>query len=50
MKIDTKAKFGSHNPQGIALDGKGNVCVADADNDRIQKFNPDEMFLQTFGT
>ena len=27
-------------PEGVALDGQGNVYVADTGNDRIQKFAP----------
>ena len=27
-------------PSGVAVDGAGNVCVADIGNDRIQKFSP----------
>jgi DNA-binding beta-propeller fold protein YncE len=46
--------FGSGNsqfvdPKGIAVDGLGNVYVADTDNDRIQKFDNDGTFLLKWG-
>lgn len=34
---------------GIAVDGEGNVFVADFYNDRIQKFSPAGTFLTAFG-
>ena len=37
------------DPFGIAIDGAGNVYVADTYNDRIQKFNPDGGFITKFG-
>jgi sugar lactone lactonase YvrE len=37
------------NPHGIAIDGSGNVYVADYGNDRIQKLSPDGTFLTAFG-
>ena len=36
-------------PQGVALDGEGNLFVADTGNHRIQKFNPAGEFLLAFG-
>jgi DNA-binding beta-propeller fold protein YncE len=36
-------------PQGIALDSVGNIYVADMENHRIQKFDPQGGFLLTFG-
>ena len=37
-------------PLGIAVDAAGNVYVADAGNDRIQKFTSDGVFLNAWGT
>jgi len=37
-------------PQGVAVDGNGNVYVADTDNSRIQKFSSDGTFLVTWGS
>ena len=36
-------------PAGVALDGAGNVWVADRGNNRIQAFTPDGALLQRFG-
>lgn len=36
-------------PKDIAVDGKGNIYVADADNDRIQKINQSGKTLAIFG-
>ncbi|MCX6338784.1 MAG: NHL repeat-containing protein, partial [Candidatus Aureabacteria bacterium] len=36
-------------PRGIALDGQGNVFVADFRNYRIQKFDPEGFFLLAWG-
>ncbi len=36
-------------PSGIAVDGQGNVYVADWGNDRIQKFNADGRFITRWG-
>ena len=38
------------NPNGIAIDGGGNILVADLNNYRIQKFSPAGKHLQTVGT
>ncbi len=38
------------NPQGIAVDGAGNVYVADSGNDRIQKFSASGAFLAKWGS
>jgi uncharacterized protein (TIGR03663 family) len=38
-----------NEPWGIAVDGQGNVYVADTWNHRIQKFSADGSFLLTFG-
>ena len=41
---------GEYNePRGVAVDGKGNVYVADFRNYRIQKFGPDGLFLCAWG-
>lgn len=37
-------------PEGIALDGAGNVYVADGLNARVQKFNPSGQFIAAWGT
>ena len=39
-----------HSPCGIAVDGKGNVFVADRGNHRIQKFTEDGHFLKMVGS
>jgi hypothetical protein len=36
-------------PLGVALDGSGNVFVADSDNNRIQKFDNTGTFISTWG-
>jgi|GEM_PF-832498 len=38
------------NPQGTAVDAAGNVYVVDTDNDRIQKFNAEGVFLDEWGS
>ena len=37
------------NPSGVAISLKGNVCVADTGNKRIQVLNARGMFLGMFG-
>src|SRR5207249_9828560 len=37
-------------PVGVAVDGSGNVFVADEFNDRIQKFDNGGTFLTTWGS
>lgn len=37
-------------PWGIAVDGQGNIYVADTWNHRIQKFGPDLKFVSDWGT
>jgi DNA-binding beta-propeller fold protein YncE len=37
-------------PTGLAVDGNGNILVADTNNGRIQKFSPAGTFLSTIGT
>lgn len=38
------------DPAAIALDSAGNIWVADASNNRVQKFNPAGTLLLKFGT
>jgi DNA-binding beta-propeller fold protein YncE len=38
------------SPTGIAVDGSGNVLVADTGNGRIEKFSPTGAFLSVIGT
>ena len=37
------------SPTGIAVDGSGNVLVADTGNGRIEKFSPTGTFLSIIG-
>jgi NHL repeat len=37
------------SPQGVAVDGAGDVYVVDRPNQRVQKFSPDGDFLLMFG-
>jgi DNA-binding beta-propeller fold protein YncE len=39
-----------NQPTDVATDGSGNVYVADAGNDRIQKFDARGTFLSTWGS
>ncbi len=56
-KPSYKSKFGSHGSSngqfnyehGVALDGSGNVWVADTENDRVQEFNASGTFIRQFG-
>ncbi|MFQ5568871.1 MAG: hypothetical protein ACE5G0_04300, partial [Rhodothermales bacterium] len=41
---------GLASPEDVAVDGNGNIYVADALNDRIQVFNPDGSFQRAFGS
>ncbi len=43
-----KGQFDS--PTGIAVDGNGNILVADTINGRIQKFSPSGTFVTSIGT
>ena len=36
-------------PYGVAVDGSGNVYVADSDNERIQEFSGTGTYLNTYG-
>jgi DNA-binding beta-propeller fold protein YncE len=36
-------------PTGIAVDGNGNVLIADTNNSRIEKFSPSGLFLGAMG-
>ena len=47
-KGSDKGQFDS--PSGIAVDGNGNILVADTNNGRIEKFSPTGIFLSTIGT
>ena len=50
--------FGTHgsalgqlnSPRGVAVDGEGNILVADCNNHRIQKFTKHGEFLQAVGS
>jgi len=43
--------YGQFNTiSGVAVDGSGNVYVADAGNYRIQKFTPDGIFITAWGS
>ena len=52
------AQFGSsgsgngqlNHPMGVAVDGSGNVWVADGGNDRIQKFSSAGAFIGAYGS
>ena len=39
-----------HYPQGVTVDASGNVYVADAGNNRIQKFTSDGTYLTQWGS
>jgi DNA-binding beta-propeller fold protein YncE len=43
-----KGEFDS--PTGIAIDGNGNILVADTNNSRIEKFSATGTFLGILGT
>jgi DNA-binding beta-propeller fold protein YncE len=45
---DGKGQFNS--PRAIAIDGTGNIYVADTDNGRIEKFSPSGVFITSMGT
>jgi DNA-binding beta-propeller fold protein YncE len=47
-KGSRKSQFDS--PTGIAVDGSGNVLVADTGNGRIEKFSPTGAFLSAMGS
>jgi len=38
------------SPNGVAVDGSGNVYVADTGNHRIQKFSSSGVFVDTWGS
>src|SRR5438094_190920 len=42
-----KGEFDS--PTGIAVDGSGNILVADTNNGRIEKFSPRGVFITSLG-
>ncbi len=39
-----------HSPKGLAIDGSGNVWVADSLNNRIQEFGPTGVFIRAWGS
>jgi sugar lactone lactonase YvrE len=45
--LTTPGDFGA--PQGVAVDGDGNVYVTDTLNDRVEIFDADGTFISTFG-
>jgi hypothetical protein len=47
-KLDGPALFGE--PSGIAVDANKNLWVADAQNSRVQRFNPENKFVLQFGS
>jgi DNA-binding beta-propeller fold protein YncE len=47
-KGSRKSQFDS--PAGIAVDGSGNILVADTNNGRIEKFSPTGTFLNIMGS
>jgi len=51
FKFGAQAPAGQFNfPQGVAVDGSGNVYVVDEDNCRVQKFSADGSFLRAWGS
>jgi RHS repeat-associated protein len=38
------------NPQGLAVDGQGDVWVADTGNNRIEEFSPEGAYMAAYGT
>lgn len=48
--VDSEANGQFDSPQGIAVDGAGNVYVADFANARIQKFDSNGRFLMKWGS
>ena len=54
-KLQSFGTYGSgqgqfDDPRGVAVDGEGNILVADYANNRIQKFTGDGQFLKAVGT
>lgn len=50
FQLETSDEAGFFNgPSGIAIDGDGNLYVADRYNGRIQRFTADGVFESTFG-
>lgn len=37
-------------PQGLTVDAKGDIWVADRENDRVEEFSPTGAFIQEFGS
>ena len=46
--VSGSGNYEFNSPMGIALDGSGNIYVADSMNSRIQVFNPRGQYLYTF--
>ena len=44
------AQVGFNSPEGVTVDLRGNVFVADTGNDRIMKFKTDGTFIKTWGS
>lgn len=46
----TSANGGFNNPQGVAIDGSGNIWVADQDNNRVEEFNSAGTYQMQLGS
>jgi len=45
----TSANGGFNNPQGVAIDGSGNIWVVDNNNNRVEEFNSAGTYLGQIG-